>query len=359
MNKPTSHAISQTYRVTTCIGLLLALFTLICRFCPSWADWYALHLYPGLSAGLSWMVSGMSYNLEEPVIGLLIVMAIGLIVRAIRHRWGVWRCLRYELTLVLWVYVWFYMGWCVNYSRSSLYVRSGTEHTEHDQQAFRTFLADYTEQLNASWTADTISDPLVLEAEIKHFYAQVPAHYGLATPRSWQHPKHIWLNGLYSRSSILGFMAPLFSESCLNADMLPCQYPSVYAHEYAHLLGISNEAEANWWAFHACTASSIPAVRYSGYFGIFNYIYRDVLFVLTPEELSDWTQSIRPEIFQDLSSRSSHWVALRSEVVTEVHQQVFDTFLKSNSIAEGRISYSKVIELLLDIPGPMQESQVP
>ena len=40
------------------------------------------------------------------------------------------------------------------------------------------------------------------------------------------------------------FMAPLFSESCLNADILPFDLPFTYTHEYAHLLGVSNEAEA-------------------------------------------------------------------------------------------------------------------
>lgn len=41
-----------------------------------------------------------------------------------------------------------------------------------------------------------------------------------------------------------GFMAPLFSGSCLNADILPFDFPFTYAHEYAQLLGVSNEAEA-------------------------------------------------------------------------------------------------------------------
>ena len=41
-----------------------------------------------------------------------------------------------------------------------------------------------------------------------------------------------------------GFMAPLFSGSCLNADILSFDFPFTYAHEYAHLLGVSNEAES-------------------------------------------------------------------------------------------------------------------
>lgn len=340
---------SRTYRISTLVGLLLAAFTLVCRFSTPVADWYALKVYPPLSATLSWMASGLTCNLEEPVIGLLIAAAFLLIALGIRRRWGVWRCLRYVLTLVLWTYVWFYWAWCINYSRSSIYARSGSVATSYGEEAFRTFLTDYTERLNGSWTADTLCDPLTVETDVKRYYAQVPAKYGLAKPRSWHHPKRIWLNRLYSQSGILGFMAPLFSESCLNADLLAIEYPSTYAHEYAHLLGVSNEAETSWWAYQACTASCHRAIRYSGYFEVLPYVYRDAAHFLPHEEFEQWVSTLRPEVKADLKAESRHWQSLRSDVVRKAHEEVYDTFLKSNNIEEGRQNYTSVIRLLIDI----------
>lgn len=341
--------ISRTYKISTLVGVLLAAFTLVCRWCTPLADWYATLVYPVLSTVLSWLASGVAFNLEEPAIGLLIAAFLAIIVMAVRRRWGFGRCLRYELTLLLWTYVWFYMGWCVNYSRSSIYARTLTQPTEFDEQVFRAFLGDYTEQINAAWTADTITDRLVLEDDVKAFYAHVPVQYGLATPRPWHHPKRILLNSLYSQSGILGFMAPLFAESCLNADLLAVQLPSTYAHEYAHLMGVSSEAEASWWAYQACTASDIPAVRYSGYLAALPYVANDAYAILTDEEYFAWLQSLHPGILADLNAEQEHWQSLRSEVVREVHQEVFDTFLKSNNVEAGRQDYSLVIRLLIDL----------
>lgn len=339
---------SRIYKITTILGLLLAAFTFFCRFCTPLADWYSLNVYPVISDLQSWLTSWMSYNLQEPVVGLLILAAIVFIVFAVVRKWGFWRCLRYELTLGLWTYVWFYMGWCVNYSRSSIYERTHTQPTEYDSLAFRSFLNDYTVQLNASWTTDTVSYP-ALEESIKTFYAQVPECYGLAAPRSWHHPKRMWLNKFYSQSGILGFMAPLFAEPCLNADLLPSQYPSTFAHEYSHLLGVSNEAEANWWAYQTCVASDIQAVRYSGYSRVFSYVFMDAMRSLSPEEFDAWAKMVRPEIYEDIDKEIQHWDSLRSQPVTKAHREVYDVFLKSNNVVEGHRSYSMVVRLLIDL----------
>ena len=86
-----------------------------------------------------------------------------------------------------------------------------------------------------------------IEQKIKPVYAEVPDKYGLTRPESFQHPKQSFCNALYSGVGVLGYMGPFFDESHVNHELLPVQLPFTYAHELAHLLGVSSEAEANFW----------------------------------------------------------------------------------------------------------------
>lgn len=335
--------------IMTLTGILLALFTIACRYSYPLADWYALQLYPRLSASLSWVASFTTASLQDIALVLLLVLQVGIVVQGIRRKWSVWRCLGQTGKLLLWTYVWFYLGWCTNYSRSSIYMRLQTEPAAYQEAQFMTFIGDFVRQINEAWTEQTVQDYDEAEAEMKAFYAGVPALYGLATPRSWQHPKTTFLNGVYSSVGVLGFMEPLFSESCLNQDLLPVERPAVHAHEYAHLLGVSSEAEANWWAFQACSHSKNPAVRYSGYLEILPHVMRNARMFLPVEDYRQWVSTLRPEVIADLKASGEHWQQLQSPRLRQMHEVTYDAFLKGNNIQTGRRNYSEVVGMLMSL----------
>ena len=373
---------SKAYKIAIGAGLLLLAFTIACRYSPPLADFYAGKLYPGLSAILSWVSSPFPFSLQDLTIVILVSGALVALVVAIVRRRGWKRILRGGLTFLLWMYVWVYMGWCVNYSRSGLLTRIGSVPAQYEKEAFETFLMQFTEELNASWTDSPAAGSKETEAEIKAlcketeaeikalcketeaeikalcketeagikaFYKRVPDIYGLATPRPWQHPKPMMFNALYSSIGVHGYIGPLFSESHLNKDLLPVEYPFTFAHEYAHLLGVSNEAEANWWAFQACRASADPAVRYSGYARILVYVWINAAGVLPEEEFGAWRDALRPEVLADLGMCQAHWNALRSPVIDRIHSRIYDLFLKGNQIPSGIKNYSEVVLLLLSL----------
>jgi hypothetical protein len=351
---------SKAYKITTGAGLLLLAFTIACRHSPPLADFYAGKLYPCLSAILSWVSSPFPFSLQDLTIVILVAGALVALVVAVVRRRGWKRILRGGLTFLLWMYVWVYMGWCVNYSRSGLLTRIGSVPAVFEKEAFETFLIQFTEELNASWTDSPAAGSRETEAGIKAlcreteagmkaFYKRVPDIYGLATPRPWQHPKPMMFNALYSSIGVQGYIGPLFSESHLNKDLLPMEYPFTFAHEYAHLLGVSNEAEANWWAFQACRASADPAVRYSGYARILVHVWINAAGVLPEEEFGAWRDALRPEVLADLGMCQAHWNALRFPVIDRIHSRIYDLFLKGNQIPSGIKNYSEVVLLLLSL----------
>lgn len=344
--------LSRAYKISTAIGLVLAAFCAACRWFVPVADWYAQTVYPVISDILSWISSPLPFNLEELTIIAIVLLAVTVIVTGIKKRWGWKRCLRYELTVLLWTYVWFYMAWCNNYGRSSIFERTSTMAAKYDKAEFVYFCNTFITKTNDSWTDKTLSDRDKLETEVKALYANAPEQYGLSTPRSWHHPKPIMFNSLYSSVGILGFMAPLYGESLLNTDLLDFEYPFTYAHEYAHMLGISSEAEANWWAFVVCTSSEDRAVRYSAYKGILPYVLYNARLALSESEYAELTGKIDKRVVKDIDDTREHWRSKRSPLLRAVHEWTYDTFLKSNSISTGIENYSEVVRMLISLKSP-------
>ena len=340
---------SRTYKTSTWIGIMLAVFCAVCRCSVSVADWYALNLYPIISDVLSWCSSPIPFSLEEITIVAIILLAIIVICIGFKRHWGWRRCLVYEGTILLWTYVWFYVAWCNNYSRSNIFDRVSAPVAEYDKAEFIDFCRTIIHEANNNWTKEAQYSQDQLETEIKSLYADVPKKFGLSTPRSWHHPKAIMFRSVYSSVGILGFMAPLFGESLLNGDLQDYDYPFTYAHEYAHMLGISSEAEANWWAFNITTCSKSKSVRYSGYKGILPYVLNNARLALTQQEYENLFDSIDERIIEDLDNTRIHWRSKRSPLLRSIHEWTYDTFLKSNNIATGIKNYSEVISMLISL----------
>ena len=84
-------------------------------------------------------------------------------------------------------------------------------------------------------------------------------------------PKRSLLERYFRAAAIDGMTDPFFLEVIINPDTLPFERPFVLAHEWAHLAGYANEAEANFVAWLACTQGDAMA-RYSGWLAIFEHV---------------------------------------------------------------------------------------
>lgn len=331
------------------LGLLLLAFIIACRYNRSLADFYSLHIYPVISAVLSLVSSPVGLSVQGWAIVVLIVVGIAIIVFAIIRKTGWKKCLFRELNLLLWVFIWFYLGWCLNYSRSSIFERTQTGTAQFDSTAFVSFVTDFTDALNSSYVEDKTVDNETLAKEIKGFYSRVPAAYGLCKPKAWQHPKHMMPQAYHSATGILGYMGPLFSEFHLNSELLPSQLPFTWAHEYAHLMGVSSEAEANWWAWNACMSSDDPAIRYSALFSMLSYVMSNASRLLSEEDFKAWASTVRPEIRDEQNYQRQYWKEKRNPTLDKIQGRIYDLFLKSNSIPSGTKNYSEVIQMMMNI----------
>lgn len=262
---------------------------------------------------------------------------------------------------LLWIYVWFYMAWGLNYSQPNIYQRTGMKPAEVDKDKLREFAYRYADSLNLLSEEQRVkSEEQECEEQeseewkrrvsdaIQNVYEKMGQQEGI-NPSFNPHPlvKTMVFTPISSMAGVTGSMAPFFCEFTLNGDIRPHDYPAIYAHEYAHFLGIANEGEANFYSYIVCTSSTNQAVRFSGYYHIFFHVLHNVFDILGEKEGEKFLNHIRPEIIRLAKDDRHYWLSKRSKVLDAAQDFVFDLYLKGNNVSEGRKSYSGVVALIL------------
>ena len=340
--------------------LLLALFLLVTltKMIPLWGFLYTTRIYPVIGKLLSPVSGIIPFAVGDIFIALSIAWVILYPIYEIgwRKKKGVFgRVIEY----LLWVYVWFYMAWGLNYSQPNIYYRIGMKPVEVSEAKFKAFAYQYADTLNRLSEERRVKSEKInsivdddLKNRVKDAilteYNKIGYQEGINPPFNQNpHVKTMVFTPLSSMAGVTGSMGPFFCEFTLNGDIPAHDYPAVYAHEFAHFLGVANEGEANFYSYIICTASSDKTVKFSGYYHIFFHVLNNVFDILGEKEGEKFLKYIRPEIIQLVKSDRSYWLGKRCKTLDAAQDFIFDLYLKGNHVAEGRKSYSGVIGLIL------------
>ena len=348
--------------------VLLSLITLT-KLIPLWGFIYTTRIYPIIGSFLSPISGLFPFAVGDIFIALSIVWVFFYPIYEIKWRKQLAKrffflaakrgCYPKKKVVfgrvaeyLLWVYAWFYIAWGLNYSQPNIYCRTGMKPVEVSEAKFREFAYRYADSINSlseefNGMVDDGLKNRVRDAVLKG-YNEIGAKEGINAPFN-QHPhaKTMLFTPLSSMSGVTGSMGPFFCEFTLNGDIRPHDYPAIYAHEFAHLLGIANEGEANFYSYIICTASSDKAVKFSGYYHIFFHVLRNVFDILGEKEGEKFLKYIRPEIIQLAKSDRNYWLSKRCKALDAAQDFIFDLYLRGNHVAEGRKSYSGVVGLIL------------
>lgn len=331
------------------LGILMALllFVWCAMYFRGVGEWYARALYPGISKVLSRFSSLFPFSVGDcfiygSILGLLVYLVYS-IVRRKRFLKTVFRIIEY----LAWVYVWFYMAWGLNYFRQNFFSRTKTIPVKYSPGEFHSFLINYTDSLNATYYPVDRVDTATITAEVKKGYRAIHDRFHIVSPGDYLRGKPMLISPFMSAVGVKGYMGPFFAEFTLNRQLQPVEYPSTYAHEMAHVLGISNEAEANLCAYLVCTSSENRDIRFAGYFSIFSYVLGNAYRLLPEEEFVEWRDSLQPEIRQLYNEKVVYWQNLYSPWIGEVQDKAYNMFLKGNNISSGTANYSQVIAYLI------------
>jgi len=323
---------------------------------PAWAidDFYSRDMYPWLQGA----VTAATNVLPLALLDLLLVATFLLVLFRTRRLYYVmrqrgvmdalWEAARRIIRFVSIAAVLFYWAWGFNYRRLPLeqvvpggkaprltvdMLQSGFSDaaglasrlrplTQRDEGNFHSIRLDLTEPMNQALLA------------VKRLPLETPGQ-----------PKYsLVLAPFFRWSGVTGMINPFGLESIVSPDLLPFERPFVLAHEWAHLAGQADEAEASAVGWLACMKAG-PASAYSA-----------SLFLIT-ETAQAMPQSARETVFSRLDANvKSDLDAIAKRMqqqkpsVQRTTAAVYDEYLRANRVADGTASYGRALTLVLSSP---------
>jgi Protein of unknown function (DUF3810) len=311
--------------------------------------WYSRRLYPALQAVLTPFSNAIPVALLDiAVVVLGAVLAIGFWRRA--RAGGIVRGLTSSVATIVTatavVVLLFFALWGLNYRRVPLDQKLEYDGTRVTRDAALRLGDRALQEVNGLHAAAHVPGVGIRVSgapgpEIEAAFDAAQRMLGsqrLAVPGL---PKRSLLERYFRAAAIDGMTNPFFLEIILNPDTLPFERPFVLTHEWAHLAGYANEAEANFVAWLACTQGDAMA-RYSGWLAIFEHVAAS----LPKADRVALTSRLEAGPRRDLQEAAARY-ARASPVVRTAARDAYDTYLRANRVTEGVASYTAVVRLML------------
>jgi hypothetical protein len=306
---------------------------------------YSQTLYPGIAYLLSSVSQWILFSLDDVFYLLLAIFLMTIFLLAIFRKIMFGRFLLLLLQTLSICYLLFYWFWGFNYYRSGINERLQISKSKPDTVQFVRVLENLIAQTNESYcTFDSISKPEISRL-VESSYKNNASFLKLDYPQGTRVPKPITFSSFFAKAGIAGYYGPFFSEVHLNDSLLMIEYPQVLAHESAHQLGATSEAEANFYSWLVCTKSDSKYLRYSANISTINYFlsqgrrlhnYRDLI------------QKIDKPVIDDIRKVQNHWESMRNERIDKAAEKVNDVYLKTNKVKKGIEDYFGVVQFVMD-----------
>jgi hypothetical protein len=384
-------------RRTLIVSVVLFALIILFSYVPVLSEWYMRAVYPGVATLLSSFSSLFPFSLYDLFLIGAVIWLLMIIVLAIVRRSGFVRFLFSLLRFVTVLVAWFYFSWGIAYFRQDFYTRCEVEEVAYDSEGFRDFVTWFIEHANQSYldfagtggaetgkigvtngnsVIDLVGeggaetgedsgtgwgsgmkeqggiggrgkiDKKAVQVELESVYDKLHKPLRLAFPNGKRRVKPMMFEPFHTQTGVSGYFGPFFNEVHVNHYSLDFTYPFTLAHEMAHQFGVALESEANLYAFIVCAASDDRQVRYSAYVSTLGYVLNDAHRIL-PDDYKTIYQSVRPEMLNHLKQNREHWLAARSEPLSNAQDKVYDAYLKTNRVSSGQVNYSEVVGLLV------------
>src|SRR5579862_2290330 len=222
---------------------------------PGWIErGYSTGLYPRIQRPLTTISNLVPVVLLDVLIVLAILGSVGALVYDLRSRPRRWlraagRFVVRTVVAAAVLYLAFLATWGLNYRRVSLPQKLIFDEAAITPEALAAAASTSVEQLNtladrahaSGWT-----ERGAIDADLAGALARVSRDFGLPMAPVAARPKVSLLDFYFRRAGVEGMTDPYFLETLVQGGLLPFERPFVAAHEWAHLAGFADEAEANF-----------------------------------------------------------------------------------------------------------------
>ncbi len=367
----------QYWKLTIPVVMLLAALFLNVIACCSrrFCDWYTLHIFPIWTATYGRITGSFSFSVGE----ILLYFAVFLVVLLIL--WTVVHLLLYRLmpkkegkllkkyaVFMFWVFGIVCLIMTLNcfllyqaspmQERYTVFQNKGkTEYGLEEIQILRNRIVCQANELAQKVARDEEGNPYYegdMAAEAKKQMKQL----GDIFPNLkgyYPNPKPLYTSDFFSQQYIMGYYFPFSMEANYNRKMCIINLPATMCHELSHVKGFILEDEANFISYLACSTSEDVFFRYSACLSVITYLDEDFYLAAGKDEAYYWSQpAIAEQVRADKKFLSEEaWEEVEenaifdTEFVKEVSNTFTETTLTLNGVEDGKISYSRVVDLML------------
>ncbi len=236
--------------------------------------WYSRRLYPAIQAVVTPLSNMVPVALLDVAVLVLLVGSLIVLWRRVRAG-GMRRALLSSalsiVTLSAVVFLLFLALWGLNYRRVPLEQKLQYDQRRVTREAAIRLGTYAVREVNALHAAANAPEDAAKGPALETAFASAERMLGSERLAVTGVPKRSLLERYFRAAAIDGMTDPFFLEVIINPDTLPFERPFVLAHEWAHLAGYANEAEANFVAWLACTQGDATA-RYSAWLTIYEHV---------------------------------------------------------------------------------------
>lgn len=245
------------------------------------------------------------------------------------------------------LYVLFLLAWGLNYRRVPLTEKLRFDAGRVTPDAARDLAFEAVAQLNAlhgrahaqGWPSGDSIDAALAAA-----FDRTGRDLGARLTTVPGRPKSTALDVYFRRAAVEGMTDPYLLETLVASDLLAFERPFIVAHEWSHLAGYANEADASFVGWLTCLRAGDQG-RYSGWLFLYGELSRAVRTQDYAPLVSRLDEGPRADL-RAIAERMRRNVSPRLSVVG---WQVYDRFLKANRVESGAASYAEVLRLALGV----------
>lgn len=339
---------------------------------PRFSGWYMREIFPEISSVFARLTSLLPFSLGEVLIiialvgvPLSLIALIVLLIAKRKSRDSRRKIGRVYAYIYAWIFVYIILTETLNCfvlyhtpTFAEMYDYPQDKYTPAQLEQLADHLAAETNALSEQVQRDK-EGKFVLTADLDKTarsavqglakdYPQLSGYY----PK----PKAVVNSFFMSQQYLMGIYFPFTMEANYNDEMYPLNLPDTVCHELAHTKGFIREDEANFIGFLACYESGNVEYQYSGYIRALKYVISKCEDNCSEETVNRLYSSLAEGVRADWNGNVDYWQEVQesdkglidSKTVAEVSDKAMETSLKLNGVEDGKRSYGRMVDLLLD-----------
>ena len=350
------------------IAALLILVNILAWASSSFCDFYIAHIFPVWVNTYGRFMGMFPFSVGEFMLVAGCILVAGILPAALCCIWKKTRgicCgyLRFCAGVTLVVCVVMTLNCFILYHASTFSEKymgalpASDEFTFEELIAVRNLVVEKCNELSLQMERDAAGS-ILYDKDVEEEAIYAMQNMGQTFPQLdgyYPRPKKLLTSDFFCQQYMQGYYFPFSMEANYNTVMCFMNKPATLCHELSHLRGYIYEDEANFIAFLACISSGDIVYEYSGYLSVLYYLDNDFFYgvggdaerYLQQPRITELVHEDNTFVSDEEWERINGKALVDTEVVKEVSDNLVDTTLKLNGVADGKISYSRVVRLLL------------